>query len=170
MSLLYFNKTSLHKSSKQSSLISGPRLNSSPSEAKNPGIFCGSATTFQGSGSWKKGREGFKWRSLVKWCLAMWPTSWGSMTRNICPCVCTHISAQPGLKMPSSCFLLESFSIHLVLPYPLEAGVHFIGENRWPVGSDTLWDPEQVKGRSGVAYQLIHGGYRVHLQPAKGAF
>ena len=47
MSLLYFNKTSLHKSSKQSSLISGPRLNSSPSEAKNPGIFHGSATTFQ---------------------------------------------------------------------------------------------------------------------------
>ena len=38
----------LHKSSEQSSLISGPRLNSSPPEAKNPGVFRGSATTFQG--------------------------------------------------------------------------------------------------------------------------
>ena len=32
--------------SEQSSLISGPGLNSSPPEAKNPGIFCGSGTTF----------------------------------------------------------------------------------------------------------------------------
>ena len=32
--------------SERSSLISGPGLNSSPPEAKNPGIFCGSATTF----------------------------------------------------------------------------------------------------------------------------
>ena len=47
VSLLYFNKTLLHKSSEQSSLISGPELNSSPLEAKNPGVFCGSATTFQ---------------------------------------------------------------------------------------------------------------------------
>ena len=42
-------ETLLHKSSEQSSLISGPRLNSSPLEAKNPGIFCGSTTTFQQS-------------------------------------------------------------------------------------------------------------------------
>ena len=42
---LYFNKTLLHKSSEQSSLIFGPRLNSPP-EAKNPRVFCGSATTF----------------------------------------------------------------------------------------------------------------------------
>ena len=35
---LYFNKTLLHKSSEQSSLVSGPRLNSSP-EAKNPSLF-----------------------------------------------------------------------------------------------------------------------------------
>ena len=46
-SLLYFNKTLLHKSSERSSLVSGPRLNSSPPEAKNPGVFRGSATTFQ---------------------------------------------------------------------------------------------------------------------------
>ena len=39
LSLLYFNKTLLHKSSEQSSLVSGPRLNSSPPEAKNPGII-----------------------------------------------------------------------------------------------------------------------------------
>ena len=129
-SLLCFNKTLLHKSSEWSSLVSGPRLNSSPLEAKNPSVFRGSATTFQGSGSWKKGREGFKRRSLVKWCLAMWPTSWGSMTWNICRCVCTHVSAQPGLKMPSSYFLLESFSIYLLFPHPLEAGIHFIRENR----------------------------------------
>ena len=37
--LLYFNITSLHKSSEQSSLVSGPRLNSSPLGAKNPGVF-----------------------------------------------------------------------------------------------------------------------------------
>ena len=46
-SSLYFNKTLLHKSSEQSSLIIGPRLISSPLEAKNPGIFHSSATTFQ---------------------------------------------------------------------------------------------------------------------------
>ena len=34
------------KSSERSRLVSGPRLNSSPLEAKNPGIFRGSATTF----------------------------------------------------------------------------------------------------------------------------
>ena len=39
LSPLYFNKTLLHKSSEQSSLISGPGLNSSPPEAKNPGVF-----------------------------------------------------------------------------------------------------------------------------------
>ena len=39
LSPLYFNKTLLHKSSEWSSLISGPRLNSSPPEAKNSGIF-----------------------------------------------------------------------------------------------------------------------------------
>ena len=33
--------------SERSSLISGPGLNSSPPEAKNPGVFRGSATTFQ---------------------------------------------------------------------------------------------------------------------------
>ena len=47
---LYFNKTLLHKSSERSSLFSGPGWNSSPLEAKNPGVFCGSATTFQGGG------------------------------------------------------------------------------------------------------------------------
>ena len=44
-SLLYFNKTLLYRSSEQSSLITGPRLNSSL-EAKNPGIFHVSATIF----------------------------------------------------------------------------------------------------------------------------
>ena len=51
LSLLYFNKTLLHKSSEQSSLISGPGLNSSPPEAKNPGVFHGSAATFQHHGA-----------------------------------------------------------------------------------------------------------------------
>ena len=36
LSPLYFNKTLLHKSSERSSLISGPWLNASPPEAKNP--------------------------------------------------------------------------------------------------------------------------------------
>ena len=39
LSPLYFNKTLLHKSSERSSLVSGPRLNSSPPGAKNPGVF-----------------------------------------------------------------------------------------------------------------------------------
>ena len=43
--LLYTLIKFLHKSSEQSSLISGPGLNSSP-ETKNPSIFRGSATTF----------------------------------------------------------------------------------------------------------------------------
>ena len=47
LSLLYFNKTLSHKSSERSSLISGPGLNSSPLEAKNAGVFHGSATAFQ---------------------------------------------------------------------------------------------------------------------------
>ena len=48
---LHFNKTLLHKSSQWSSLVTGPRLNSSPPEAKKPGVFCGSATTFDFGGS-----------------------------------------------------------------------------------------------------------------------
>ncbi|KAB0353390.1 hypothetical protein FD755_023907, partial [Muntiacus reevesi] len=39
LSPLYFNKTLLHKSSERSSLVSGPELNSSPPEAKNPAIL-----------------------------------------------------------------------------------------------------------------------------------
>ena len=39
LSPLYFNKTLLHKSSEWSSLVSSPRLNSSPLEVKNPGVF-----------------------------------------------------------------------------------------------------------------------------------
>ena len=39
LSPLYFNKALLHKSSERSRLVSGPRLNSSPLEAKNPGIL-----------------------------------------------------------------------------------------------------------------------------------
>ena len=48
LSLFYtLIKPYYHESSEQSSLISGPGLNSSPLEAKNPGVFRGSATTFQ---------------------------------------------------------------------------------------------------------------------------
>ena len=50
LSLLYFNKTLLHKSSERSGLISGHGLISSP-EAKNPGVFCGLAATFHLGGS-----------------------------------------------------------------------------------------------------------------------
>ena len=38
-SRLYFNKSWLHKNSERSTLISGPGLNSSPPEAKNPGVL-----------------------------------------------------------------------------------------------------------------------------------
>ena len=51
LSLLYFNKTLLHKSSEWSRLVSGPGLNSSPLEAKNPDVFCGSAAIFHLGGS-----------------------------------------------------------------------------------------------------------------------
>ena len=47
---LYFNKTLLHKSSERSSLVSGPGLNLSPPEAKNPASHR-SATTFHLGGS-----------------------------------------------------------------------------------------------------------------------
>ena len=50
LSPLYFNKTLLHKSSEQSSLICSPGLNSSPPEAKNPASYR-SATTFHLGGS-----------------------------------------------------------------------------------------------------------------------
>ena len=50
LSPLYFNKTLLHKSSERSSLVSGPGLNSSPPEAKNPASNH-SATTFHLGGS-----------------------------------------------------------------------------------------------------------------------
>ena len=46
LSPLHFNKTLLHKSAERSSLVSGPGLNSSPPEAKNPASYH-SATTFQ---------------------------------------------------------------------------------------------------------------------------
>ena len=46
LSLLYFNKNLLNKSSERSSLVTRPRLNSCPLEAKNPGVFHGSAATF----------------------------------------------------------------------------------------------------------------------------
>ena len=39
LSPLYFNKTLLHKISERSSLVSGPRLNSSPPGTKNPSVF-----------------------------------------------------------------------------------------------------------------------------------
>ena len=39
LSPLYFNKTLLHKSSEWPSLVSGPRLNLSPPEAKNPSVL-----------------------------------------------------------------------------------------------------------------------------------
>ena len=50
LSPLYFKKTLLHKSSERSSLVSGPGLNSSPLEAKNPASHR-SATTFHLGGS-----------------------------------------------------------------------------------------------------------------------
>ena len=45
-SLLYSNKTLLHKSSQRWSFVTGPGLNSSRLEAKNPSVFHGSSTTF----------------------------------------------------------------------------------------------------------------------------
>ena len=49
LSPLYFNKTLLHKSSERSSLVSGPGLNSSPTEAKNPSVLSFSNNLSTGS-------------------------------------------------------------------------------------------------------------------------
>ena len=49
----------MHKSPERSILVSGPRLNSSPPEARNAGVFHGSATTFQMDGR-NEGRKGGK--------------------------------------------------------------------------------------------------------------
>ena len=51
LSPLYFNKTLFHKSSARSSLISGPGLNSSPLEAKNPEVFASFSNSL--STSWQ---------------------------------------------------------------------------------------------------------------------
>ena len=67
LSPLYFNKTLLYKNSEQSSLISGPGLNSSPPEAKNPGVFCGSATTFQNQPWILIGRTDAEAKTPVLW-------------------------------------------------------------------------------------------------------
>ena len=61
LSLLYSNTTFLQNSSEWSSLITGPRLNSSPLKAKNPGIFHGSATTFQNEAA----GQNWKWCSVL---------------------------------------------------------------------------------------------------------
>ena len=55
LSPLYFNKTLLHKSSEWSSLISGPGLNSSPPEAKNPGVSAWFSNNLSGRG-WQRMR------------------------------------------------------------------------------------------------------------------
>ena len=49
LSLWYFNKTLLHKSSEWSSLLSGPGLNSSTPEATNPSVIhCSQLQPFSG--------------------------------------------------------------------------------------------------------------------------
>ena len=54
LSLLYFNKTLLHKSSKWSSLVSGSGSSSSPPEATNPGVAHGSQQQpFNNKKAWK---------------------------------------------------------------------------------------------------------------------
>ena len=51
LSPLYFNKALLHKSSEWSSLVSGPRLNSSPPKAKNPASYSSATTCHLGGSS-----------------------------------------------------------------------------------------------------------------------
>ena len=62
LSLSYINNTLLHKRSELSGLITGPELNSSPLEAKNPAIFHGQQTftlghrsLTQASATWPRG-------------------------------------------------------------------------------------------------------------------
>ena len=71
--LLYSLIKLLHKSSEWSNLVSGPRLNSSPPEAKNPGIF----SLFSNSLS--------LWlfcSSLKTFCSCLTGLSWWSLQRN----------------------------------------------------------------------------------------
>lgn len=47
------------------------------------------------------------------------------MPMRVYTCLCPA-RTQNAFKL----FSLRSFSIHLLFPHPLEAGIHFIGENR----------------------------------------
>ena len=86
LSLLHFNKTLLHKSSKWSSLIFDSVLNSCPPEAKNPSIFRGSATAFQSEvgGEIEKRRE--------------WLPRWTVEGAKVFPCLVRY-NYQQGINM-----------------------------------------------------------------------
>ena len=60
LSLLYFNKTLLHKSSDWSTRVSGPRLNSSHPEAKNPKSFLVQQQHFNIKKKWQEYTELYK--------------------------------------------------------------------------------------------------------------
>ena len=80
LSPLYFNETLLHKSYEQSSLISGPRLNSSPLEAKNQnaGVIMWFSNNISGS---QCDIRTFPWeRSFVFLCLSGFPMVWFTLS------------------------------------------------------------------------------------------
>ena len=74
LSFLYFNKTLLHKSSEWSSLVSGPGLNSSPSEAKNPGVFSwlsNNPSLGKIEGRRRRGRQRIRWLGSITYSMDM---------------------------------------------------------------------------------------------------
>ena len=83
LSLLYFNKTLLHKSCEWWSLVSSPRLNSSPLESNYPGFFPDLATTFHKRCSLVEG-QALDW--YATWCLAWFPQIFlSTLYQSCCP-------------------------------------------------------------------------------------
>ena len=102
LSLLHFNKTLLHKISEQSSLITGPRLNSSPPKAKNLGIFCGSAAIFHLGGSSRIPQNKVRMLGALVFC---------SPSELVFCCTCAYMKEiNPGIS-------LEGMMLNLKLQY-----------------------------------------------------
>ena len=123
LSPLYFNKTLLHKSSEWSSLVSGPKLNSSSLEAKNLGVFGSFSNNFSKRSS--QPRDQTCLSCIHRRILYHWVT-WEALLSGIqfslvpqsCPTLCDpmdcSMSALP--VNPNSWSLLKLMSIKLAMP------------------------------------------------------
>ena len=104
-SLLYFNKTLLHKSSERSSLISGPDLNSSPWRSRIL-VFHGSATAFHGFFSRSLNYNQFLSLSIVIFRLSV-----------LCPLTCLHQFFSPQSVLSNNKMLHALFELLLSQPW-----------------------------------------------------